>query len=164
MTELVIGSECRKTWDDLHNGVIGWTLWSMGEDFKHPTLDVLATGSKGFTEMKSYLTPTACIFGGFRVKAIDVKRGIRSVRDRFVSFMYAGTETTTIKRARFSGHKPKIFPLMSGVSASFELVGTAPETFTMSRKQKQTNAHTHEKNLKSTYYSMHLLIFFLSKF
>ena len=122
---------CVSTWQDLLDEKINWLLWDLGSDMKRPALGVVATGTGGFAEMKAQIGDAALVFGAFRVRAIDIKRGVQSVRPRVVGFMFAGPETKTIARARFSGQKSKAMGLMVGVAATFELVGTPIAQFTM---------------------------------
>ena len=124
---------CKESWDDLQAGKVNFVVWGLGPDMKKPKLSLVAAGTGGFTEMKTHFKADALLFGGFRVLAVDVKRGLRSERPRIVGFKFAGTATSTIKRARLSGFRAAILQLQTNTAATFELIGVEPESFTMER-------------------------------
>ena len=130
---LDIDFKCKDSWEDLVAEKVNYVVWAIGGDARKPSLSLLASGTGGFTEMKSHFQPDSLLFGGFRVLAVDVKRGLRSVRPRVVGFKFAGTATTTIKRARLSSFQAAIRQMQTNTSATFELVGVDADSFTMER-------------------------------
>ena len=115
-------------WQDMLEDKINWLLLDWGSGV---VLTVVGYGTGGFAEMKAQLDDSSLVLGGFRVMAVYVKDGVRTVKPHTVGFLFMGLETKSLQRDRFLAKRSKSMSIMSGVSATLELVNTSIHSFTM---------------------------------
>jgi len=87
-----------------------------GKDLK--TMTVASKGYGGLDEFKASLAEDQILFGGLRVKAIDDRGTVKSVRSKFIFVSWIGPRVKPVARAQVSTHKDAFEKVLSGCHIS----------------------------------------------
>jgi hypothetical protein len=137
--------DIRKAWDDVRSDSSAqhWVVLKASADLKG--VELAATGTTGFDDfLQKFDGAETAMWGGMRIRAVDNRGTVKSVRAKFVKLNLLPDSMPVLKRAKAGQLKSQVDELLTGTHAAFDISDVKDLTKKVVEKQLQATCGAHQ--------------------
>jgi hypothetical protein len=141
----VNAAELSAAWDQVRDdrSQMHWVAFRASDDLK--SVELAGTGTSGFDEfLKTFEGAETAMWGGMRVRAVDDRGTIKSVRAKFIRLSLLPDTMPVLRRAKAGQLKAQVDAALPGTHASFDISKPTELTRAVVTKQLQATCGAHQ--------------------
>lgn len=150
LAKMSLDPELTAAWSQVRddNSDLHWTIARSSDDVKQ--LLLAGSGTTGLADLLAkldeYASSNQMCFAGLRIRAVDDRGSVRSIRYKFIRINLIPPTVPMMKKAKAAQLKPLVDTLYAGTHASFDIAASNEINKHDIVRQLQSNAGAHRPN------------------